>query len=184
MTDSSDAGTAPRAFERALHESTVIADRIREAIADAPPKLVMLALSDLLQEHLTRLVELDLQVLVAEDEFVVRRMVADVLREQGFRVFEAQDAEEAVAILKAVPVDAVVTDLRMCTVGDGMAVADYVRAHCPGVPIILASVQAPPISEHSLFDAFFIKPFKPEDIAAWIKRHHTTTTPREDSSIA
>jgi hypothetical protein len=35
-----------RAFERALHESTAIADRIREAIADAPPKMVMLALSD------------------------------------------------------------------------------------------------------------------------------------------
>jgi hypothetical protein len=43
-------------FVRALHESTAIADRIREAIADAPPKLVMLALSDLLQENLTRLV--------------------------------------------------------------------------------------------------------------------------------
>ena len=49
MTD----GTAQRAFVRALHESTSIADRIREAIAGAPPKLVMLALSDLLQEHLT-----------------------------------------------------------------------------------------------------------------------------------
>jgi CheY-like chemotaxis protein len=169
---------------QALQEATAIADRIREAIADAPPELVMLALSDLLQEHHTRLVELDLQVLLAEDEFLVRRMVADVLREQGFRVFEAGDAEEAVAILKGVRVDAVVTDQRMRTVGDGAAVADYVRAHCPGVPIILASVQAPPIREHSLFDAFFIKPFKPEDIAAWIKRHHTTTTPGEGSSIA
>jgi hypothetical protein len=49
-------GADQREFERALRESTVIADRIREAIADAPPKLVMLALSDLLQEHLTRLV--------------------------------------------------------------------------------------------------------------------------------
>jgi hypothetical protein len=39
----------------------VIADRIREAIADAPPKLVMLALSDLLQEYLTRLVELNME---------------------------------------------------------------------------------------------------------------------------
>jgi PleD family two-component response regulator len=48
----------------------------------------------------------DLQVLVAEDEALVRLMVADVLREQGFHVFEAVDAEEAVAILKAVPVDA------------------------------------------------------------------------------
>ena len=184
MTDGSDDGTARPAFVGALHEVTAIADRIREAIADAPPKLVMLALSDLLQEHLSRLVEVDLQVLVAEDDFLARQMVADVLREQGFQVFEAEDAEEAVAILKAVPVNAVVTDQRMRTAGDGAVVADYVRAHCPGVPIILASVQAPPISEHSLFDAFFIKPFKPEDIAAWIKRHHTTTTPREDSSIA
>jgi hypothetical protein len=57
MTHNSDDGTAGPAFVRALHESTAIADRIREAIADAPPKLVMLALSDLLQEHLTRLVE-------------------------------------------------------------------------------------------------------------------------------
>ena len=49
-------GENQRAFERALHESTAIADRIREAIAGAPPKLVMLALSHLLQEHLTHLV--------------------------------------------------------------------------------------------------------------------------------
>jgi hypothetical protein len=69
MTDRSDDGIARllvgcslamdenrRDFMRAFHESTVIADRIREAIAGAPPKLVMLALSDLLQEHLTRLV--------------------------------------------------------------------------------------------------------------------------------
>ena len=56
MTDELDDGTARRAFVRSLHESTTIADRIREAIADAPPNLVMLALSDLLQEHLTRLV--------------------------------------------------------------------------------------------------------------------------------
>jgi len=59
MTDGSDGGTAQPAFVRALHESTTIADRIREAIAGAPPKLVMLALSDLLQEYLTHLLELD-----------------------------------------------------------------------------------------------------------------------------
>ena len=56
ITDDLDDSTACRAFVRSLHESTAIADRIREAIADAPPKLVMLALSDLLQEHLTHLV--------------------------------------------------------------------------------------------------------------------------------
>jgi hypothetical protein len=70
-------------------------------------------------------------------------------------------------------------------VRDGREVAeDYVRAHCSGMLVILASVQAAPISEHSPFDAFFIRPFRPEDVAAWIKRHHTTTTPREDIRIA
>ena len=49
-------GENREAFVRALRESTAIADRIRETIADAPPELVMLALSDLLQEYLTRLV--------------------------------------------------------------------------------------------------------------------------------
>jgi hypothetical protein len=53
MTDASDDGTAHPAFVRALQESTAIADRIRGVIAGAPAKLVMLALSDLLQEHLT-----------------------------------------------------------------------------------------------------------------------------------
>jgi hypothetical protein len=53
-------GENQRAFERALYESTAIADRVREAIADAPPKLVMLALSDLLQEYLTRVVMVEL----------------------------------------------------------------------------------------------------------------------------
>jgi hypothetical protein len=48
-------GENQRTLVRALHESTIIADRIREAIADSPPKLVMLALSDLLQEHLNAL---------------------------------------------------------------------------------------------------------------------------------
>jgi hypothetical protein len=56
MTDGSDDETAPRTLVRVLHESAAIADRIREAIADAPPKLAMLALCDLLQEHVTRLV--------------------------------------------------------------------------------------------------------------------------------
>ena len=56
MADDLYNGSARQAFVRALHDSTTVADRIREAIADAPPKLAMLALSDLLQEHLTRLV--------------------------------------------------------------------------------------------------------------------------------
>ena len=68
MTDGSDDDTARPALVRALQESTVIADRIREAIADEPIELAMLALADLLQEHLTRLVDREANAVHASRE--------------------------------------------------------------------------------------------------------------------
>jgi two-component system, response regulator PdtaR len=108
-------------------------------------------------------------VLVAEDEVLLRLMVADVLREQGFQVFEAANPDEAISILRTMPVDVVITDLHMRTVGDGMQIAEHVRDNCPGVSVLLASAHAPPI-DGSPFDAFFIKPYSPEDIVMWIRR--------------
>jgi hypothetical protein len=64
-----------------------------------------------------------------------------------------------------------------------MEFARHVRAHCPGVSLLLASANAPPISEHSPFDAFFIKPYQPEDIVTWIRRRHTSTSDHADSSL-
>jgi CheY-like chemotaxis protein len=62
----------------------------------------------------------------------VRLMMADVLRDEGFQMIEASDAAEAISIIKTTPVDAVITDLRMSAVADGLELAAYVRAHCPG----------------------------------------------------
>ena len=124
-----------------------------------------------------------LKVLFAEDEVLLRLMLCDVLRESGFQVFEAADAAEAVSILRSTPVDVVITDLLMRVVGDGMEFARHVRAHCPGVSLLLASANEPPISEHSPFDAFFIKPYQPEDIVTWISRRHTRTSDHANSSL-
>jgi CheY-like chemotaxis protein len=115
------------------------------------------------------------KVLFAEDEDLVRLMLADVLREEGFLVFEASDAAEAISTLKAMPVDVVITDLRMRTIADGLELAAYVRAHCRGVSLVGASAYAPPITDDLAFDAFFIKPYNPEDIASWIRRRHGST---------
>jgi CheY-like chemotaxis protein len=125
-----------------------------------------------------------LMVLVAENEALVRLMVADELRELGFQVLEAVDAKEAMSILNAVFVDAVITDLHLRKLRDGMTVADHAHIQRPGVPVILASLEAPPVNERSLFDTFFVKPYQPKDIASWIKLHHRTLRPRQDSSAA
>ena len=119
-----------------------------------------------------------LKVLFAEDEVLLRLMLCDVLRESGFQVFEAADAA-----LRTTPVDVVITDLLMRVVGDGIEFARHVGAHCPGVSLLLASANAPPISEHSPFDAFFIKPYQPEDIVTWIRRRHTRTSDHANSSL-
>ena len=124
------------------------------------------------------------KVLVAEDEALVRLMLADVLRDEGLQVIEAVDAEEALSILNSVFIDAVVVDLHMRRFGDGLAVAEYVRTQRPGVPVILASLETPPIDHQSMFDAFFVKPYNPEAIAAWIKRGYATASPNEDSRVA
>jgi DNA-binding response OmpR family regulator len=115
------------------------------------------------------------KVIVAEDEVLVRLMLAEGLREAGFRVLEASKADEAIALMKSIGADAVVTDLQMATPEDGLVVARYVRDHHAGTPVLLASVMAAPI-DGCPFDAFFIKPCKPEDIAAWIKRRRAATS--------
>ena len=51
-----------------------------------------------------------------------------------------------------------------------MEFARHVRARCPGVSLLLASANEPPTREHSPFDAFFIKPYQPEDIVTWIRQ--------------
>jgi CheY-like chemotaxis protein len=84
------------------------------------------------------------KVLFVEDEVLLRLMMADVLREEGFQVYDASDAAVAISILQAMAVDVVITDLRMSAIADGMELARYVRAHCAGVSLVLASAQAPP----------------------------------------
>jgi CheY-like chemotaxis protein len=102
----------------------------------------------------------DVRILLAEDEVLVRLMLADALRSQGFQVFEAANADDALAILRSMRVDVVISDLHMRVKEDGVLVAKYVREHCSSTPVLLASGHAPP-SEGELFDAIFVKPYRP-----------------------
>jgi CheY-like chemotaxis protein len=74
------------------------------------------------------------KIVIAEDEVLLRLTVADVLRGEGFQVFEAADVDEAISILASTPdVHVVITDMHMQAARDGMRLANYVRARCPGV---------------------------------------------------
>jgi CheY-like chemotaxis protein len=80
-------------------------------------------------------------VLVVEDEVIIRLVIADYLRECGYRVHEAVSAEEAIAILQApeVSIDVVFSDVDMPGNMDGFGLARWVRANKPGMQVILTS---------------------------------------------
>ena len=76
---------------------------------------------------------------VAEDDAVVRRLVAKALEPFGFeRISEAKDGVAARAILCVHPVDLVVTDLKMPRL-DGLSLMEWARENCVGMAWIILS---------------------------------------------
>jgi CheY-like chemotaxis protein len=80
-------------------------------------------------------------VLVVEDEVLIRLVIAEYLRECGYRVHEAVNADEAILILQApeVSVDIVFSDVEMPGKMDGFGLARWVRANMPETQVILTS---------------------------------------------
>lgn len=79
-------------------------------------------------------------VLVVEDEVLIRIAAADHLRHCGFKVVEASNAAEAQElILAGLAVDLVFSDVTMPGQMDGIALAQWLHEHLPGVPVVLTS---------------------------------------------
>jgi DNA-binding response OmpR family regulator len=83
-------------------------------------------------------------ILVVEDEFLLRAMLSDYLQGCGFKVLEGSTADEAVAIIENidVPIDVVLTDIRMPGSMDGFGLVRWIRANRPDVNVIIASGEA------------------------------------------
>jgi CheY-like chemotaxis protein len=79
-------------------------------------------------------------ILVVEDEVLIRMVVADYLRDWGYQVVEAGNADEALDHLRVMKrVDLIFSDVQMPGSMGGLELVEQVRALYPSVPIILAS---------------------------------------------
>ena len=79
-------------------------------------------------------------ILVVEDEFLIRTMVSDALRDAGLAVVEAADADEAMRVLQSgVAIDLVFSDVRMPGSLDGLALLENCDELFPNLPVILTS---------------------------------------------
>ncbi len=101
------------------------------------------------------------EILVVEDEAMVRMVAADALADCGLMVWEANDAEEALAVLDQHPaIRLLFTDVDMPGDLDGVALARLVHEVRPDVELVITS-GATVISNDELPDhgTFLGKPY-------------------------
>jgi CheY-like chemotaxis protein len=101
-------------------------------------------------------------VLVVEDEQLVRMLIVEYLRDCGYHVLEARDANEAIAATDLEPsVSVVFSDIRMPGAMDGFGLAEWFRCHHPKVPVLLTSGYSGRCSQQApaLQNEFIEKPY-------------------------
>ncbi len=107
-------------------------------------------------------------VLVVEDEVLIRLVIADELRAQGFLVVEAATADQALSYFQAgLQVDLVLSDVKMPGSMNGVGLIQRLRIQAPDLPTVLTSGDAPGAHEA---DAFVSKPYDLRQVVALIAR--------------
>ncbi len=110
-------------------------------------------------------------VLVVDDEPLVRMYAVDMLEDAGFRVIEANDGDEALAlILDHGEITVLFTDIHMPGKFDGLELARKVHERRPDIQLILTSGRARPDRNELPHDGAFIpKPYDASVIVRMIK---------------
>jgi two-component system nitrogen regulation response regulator NtrX len=113
------------------------------------------------------------QILLVDDEANIRRMLAALLREEGFTVAEAPNGNAALLQLDEVDPDVVLLDLLMPPGPDGLETLERLRERGRSTPVIMMSGKA------QLTDAvravklgafqFLEKPLTPESVLATVR---------------
>ena len=113
-------------------------------------------------------------ILVVDDERITRRVAYRILSEEGYRVFEAASADEALSVLDMAHryVHLVVLDVVMPVV-DGVSLGREIVAHWPGLKLLYMSAHpAEVLAAHGLDDLhvrFLAKPFTRDELLAKVQ---------------
>ncbi|MEG3177461.1 PAS domain-containing protein [Sphingomonas sp. RB3P16] len=107
-------------------------------------------------------------ILLVEDDEMIRLNTAEMLQESGYVVIDAASAEEAMAALQTVPIDALVTDVNLPGLS-GPEFADKARALRPEVGIVFATGDTAAVD--AAVDAILLaKPYGARELALAVER--------------
>ncbi len=107
-------------------------------------------------------------VLVVEDEMVLRMKAMDIVEDAGFTAIEAVNADEALAILESrSDISLLFSDIQMPGSMDGLMLAHAVQDRWPSIKIILVSGQVKVSDADKPADSrFFGKPLEVKQMIA------------------
>jgi CheY-like chemotaxis protein len=108
-------------------------------------------------------------LLIVEDEALIRAGLVLQFESGGYQVYEAANADEALALLQAdTCVSAVITDLHMPGRIDGIGLVAWLGKHRPGVPVIVVSGYTIGLGNelHMPVSAVISKPYNPAELVA------------------
>lgn len=116
---------------------------------------------------------MDAQILIADDELNLRKVLSAILRRQGYEVWAAADGAEALSLMREHEFQVVITDLKMPGIG-GMEVLKRARAESPGLPVIVITAHgtidtAVEALKTGAFD-YITKPFEQEEIVQVVQK--------------
>jgi CheY-like chemotaxis protein len=111
------------------------------------------------------------QILIVEDEVLIRALLAEELRGHGLTVIEAATADEAwIYLTSGGKADLIVSDVTMPGAMNGIELAARVRSSHPGLPFILTSGN-PGTQNVAALGPFLPKPYRLDDAAALVMKN-------------
>jgi DNA-binding NtrC family response regulator len=112
-------------------------------------------------------------ILIADDEDLLRRNLALIMNSAGYSTFSARSSVEAIGMFRKHTFDLLITDLVMPEKGGGELI-HYIAEHWPETQIIIMTAY-PNISsaidavKHGVFD-YFTKPFKTDEMLKAVEK--------------
>ncbi len=113
-------------------------------------------------------------ILLVEDEPLIRVIVAEELVEAGFEVCEAEDSDQASALIEKQPgaFTLLVTDIHVPGNLDGIEVACLLRERRPEIPVVYITGRPGALNFMGRLgdrDALVAKPFTPSQLLAVVR---------------
>ena len=115
------------------------------------------------------------QIMAADDSASVRQMVSYTLKQGGYEVVEAVDGADALRKLQEHKIDMLITDLNMPNL-DGIGLIKGVRGGTLNkfIPIVMLTTESQDSKKGEGKAAgatgWIVKPFKPEQLVAVVKK--------------